>query len=119
MADITQITGGQVLLKSLKGNSELPAFGRLSKSVAGGSNVTLTASEYSNTIYEFTGALTANIAVVFPLVDGALIVVFNNTTGSYTLTVKGSSGTGVVVGQGKRALLYCNGTDWYRVTADA
>jgi hypothetical protein len=35
----------------------------------------------------------------------------NQTTGSYTLTIKTSAGTGVSVAQGQRAILYCDGTD--------
>jgi hypothetical protein len=45
-----------------------PIVGRLSKSVAGGSDVTLTAAEARNQILEFTGTLTANINVVMPAV---------------------------------------------------
>lgn len=117
--NVTTINGGAVLLKSIAGNGELPAFGYLSKSVAGGTDVTLASSEYSNTIYVFTGTLTANINVIFPLVPGALIVVKNATSGAYTLTVKSSTGSGVAVGQNKTAVLFCDGTGWNRVTADA
>lgn len=59
----------------------------LFKSVAGGSTVTLTAAEADNGILVFTGALTANIAVVLPNVNRRYAV-FNSTTGSFTLTLR-------------------------------
>jgi hypothetical protein len=45
-------------------------------------------------------------------------MIFNNTTGAYTVTVKTSAGTGIVVGQGKRAILLADGTNVVRITAD-
>lgn len=103
-----QISTGQVIV------------GRLSKSVAGAVDVTLTANESTQyQTYEFTGAITANINVIFAsLVDGLRIDVNNLTTGAFTLTVKGPTGTGVVVGSSKTAVLRCNGTNFVRVTAD-
>jgi hypothetical protein len=35
----------------------------------------------------------------------------NDTTGAFTLTVKTSAGSGIAVGQGTSAILYCNGTN--------
>ena len=89
----------------------------LSKSVAGSSNVTLTNEESANDILEFTGIITGNINVV---VDKSVRqwTVFNNTTGAFTLTVKTTAGTGIVVGTAKRAILYADGTNVVRVTAD-
>lgn len=91
---------------------------RLSKSVAGSSNVTLTVAEARNRHIECTGALTGNIELRVPLSDGAEWVIFNNTSGAFTLTVKGATGTGIVVAQGKTAILRGNGTNVLRVTAD-
>ena len=85
--------------------------GVLSKSVAGGVNVTLTAVEAGNGILVFTGALTASISVIVPTAPTRPWVVFNNTTGAFTLTVKTASGTGVLVPQGKREIVYCDGTN--------
>lgn len=84
--------------------------GRLSKSVAGGATVTLTAAEAGYGIIEFTGALTANIAVVVPSVSGQWIIK-NATTGAYTLTVKTAAGTGVAITQGTAWQVYCDGTN--------
>ena len=63
-----------------------------------------------------TGALSVNRNLVVPNYwDGAI---FNNTTNAYTVTVKTSAGTGIVVAQGKRAILLADGTNVVRVTAD-
>jgi len=85
--------------------------GVLSKSIAGGVNVTLTAVEAGNGILVFTGALTASISVIVPTAPTRPWVVFNNTTGAFTLTVKTASGTGVAVPRGKREIVYCDGTN--------
>lgn len=85
--------------------------GVLSKSIAGGVNVTLTAVEAGNGILVFTGELTASISVIVPTAPTRPWVVFNNTTGAFTLTVKTASGTGVAVPQGKREIVYCDGTN--------
>lgn len=84
--------------------------GRLSKSVAGGSNVTLTAAEARNAILEFTGVLTGSINVIVPSSNKTMLV-YNNTTGAFTLTVKTSGGTGIAVTQGNRVWLYCDATN--------
>lgn len=91
---------------------------RLAKSVAGSVDVTLSTAEALNTILEFTGALTGSINVIVPTTVRQWTI-FNNTSGAFTLTVKTSSGTGITVGQGKRAILYSDGTNVVRVTADA
>lgn len=93
-------------------------FHRNSKSVAGSSDVTLTTTEARKRTQEYTGTLTGNINVIVPLFDGSEWVIFNNTSGAFSLTVKGASGTGIAVGQGKTAILRGNGTNILRVTAD-
>lgn len=63
-----------------------------------------------------TGALSVNRNLIVPNYwDG---MIFNNTTGAYTVTVKTSAGTGIVVAQGKRAILLADGTNVVRITAD-
>ncbi|MFM0060629.1 hypothetical protein PQR64_33900 [Paraburkholderia phytofirmans] len=78
--------------------------------VAGGSNVTLTSVQAGNSILVFTGALTANIAVIVPASSKTMIVE-NLTSGAFSLTVKTASGTGVAVTQGKTQELFCDGTN--------
>ena len=82
----------------------------LSKSVAGGSNVTLTEIESRYPVIDLTGAITANINVIVTTTP-KLLLVKNSSTGSFTITVKTSAGSGIVVSQGTRALLYCDGTN--------
>lgn len=82
----------------------------LTKSVAGSSNVTLTAAEAANILQIYNGTLTGNIAVIVPTAAG-IFYVYNNTSGSYSLTVKTVAGTGIVVPQGTRTILYCDGTN--------
>jgi hypothetical protein len=88
----------------------------LTKSVAGASNVTLTEAESRYPAIDCTGAITANIALIVTTTP-KLLIVKNSTTGAFTLTVKTSAGTGIVVPQGGRYLVYCDGTNV--VMADA
>jgi hypothetical protein len=43
--------------------------------------------------------------------------VYNGTTGGKSLRFIGSSDSGVTVANGKRAIVYCDGATWNRVTA--
>lgn len=79
-------------------------------SVAGTGTYTLTGSELNRIVYKFTGALTGNRTVIVPATVQQYWI-DNSTTGSYTLTVRTSAGTGVAVNQGSRGIYYCNGTD--------
>lgn len=63
-----------------------------------------------------TGALTANRNVIVP--NSWHAVVFCNNSGAFTTTFKTAAGSGVVVAQGKRALLLADGTDVVRLSAD-
>lgn len=88
-----------------------------SKSVAGATDVTLSALEQRCDQLVLTGVLTGNINVI---VDTTIWpwTVYNNTSGAFTLTVKTSAGTGVVVTQGKRTRLACDGTNVVSATDD-
>lgn len=87
----------------------------LSKSVAGSINVTLTATEWENKAFQFTGAITANISVIVPNTP-RVFVAYNTTSGAFTLTIRTSAGTGVAL-TGMRTLLLCDGTDVYNLGA--
>jgi len=90
--------------------------GYLSKNVGGSSNVTLTTAnasataESSNKVLEFTGALTGNITVFVPQVENNYLI-YNNTSGSFTLDVAATGGTGAEISQGGYAWVYCDGTN--------
>jgi Chaperone of endosialidase len=84
--------------------------GYLSKSVAGGVDVTLTAVEASAQMIVLTGALTANINVIVPVAQ-RLFLITNSTSGAFTVTIKTPSGAGTVVEQGSRAVVASDSTN--------
>lgn len=63
-----------------------------------------------------TGVLTANRNVIVP--NSWQAVVFCNNSGAFTTTFKTAAGSGVVVAQGKRAMVIADGTNVVRVTPD-
>jgi hypothetical protein len=71
---------------------------------------TLSGAELNRIAYQFSGTLLANMVIIVPTTVQQYWV-DNSTTGTYTLTVKTAAGTGVVVSQGARSILYCNGTN--------
>ena len=97
--------------------SPLLGNGYLSKAITD-ANTTLTFAEYSNSIIEVTGTLTADRNIVLPLVAGGELTVGNLTTGGFNLVFKATSGSTVTVANGKRARIYSDGTNWIRATAD-
>lgn len=90
--------------------------GKASQAVTG-SDVTLTADQARCRYLTTTGVLTGNRNVIVP--NDWEGTVFCNNTGAFTTTFKTSGGSGVVVAQGKRAILIADGTNVVRVTADA
>jgi hypothetical protein len=87
-------------------------LGQLTKAVDGEDDVTLTATETNNSILRFTGVLTDNIDVLVPLSTAPRIwLIRNNTTGAFTITLRGASGTGEVVTQGHVVWAYHDGTN--------
>jgi hypothetical protein len=93
-----------------KGIQNTFAITLLNLNVAGNSDITETSAQAQNIIQQFTGVLTGNINVIMPATV-QLYYVFNNTTGSFSLTVKTASGTGIAVAQGTHSILYCDGTN--------
>jgi len=100
--------------------------------VAGNANVTLTSAnsttntndtstddQVHNAILEFTGALTANIHVFTDAVE-TKYTLFNNTSGSYTLTFAntGHAANGVALKQGAKTLVYSDGSTISDVMGD-
>ena len=80
-------------------------------------DVTLKGQEHCAPYLTTTGALTGNRNVIVP--NNWQGTVFCNNSGAYTTTFKTAAGTGIVVAQGKRAILLADGTNVVRVTADA
>lgn len=77
---------------------------------------TLSAAEARCGYLTTTGALTGNRNVIVP--NDWQGIVFCNNTGAFTTTFKTQSGTGIVVAQGKRAVLFADGTNVVRITGD-
>jgi hypothetical protein len=88
------------------GKSTQFAFTQLSKAVLTGS-YTLTASEASNVIQKYTGALTGNVTIVVPATVQVYYIV-NATTGAYTVTISTGSGATAVLTTGTQATLVCD-----------
>jgi len=63
-----------------------------------------------NYVITLTGALTAARTVEVPAVNKPYIF-FNSTTGGFAVTVKVTGQTGVVIANGKKAIVYTNSTD--------
>ena len=78
--------------------------------VAGTGDYTESATEAANLIQEFTGTLTGARNVIVPTAPGIYFAT-NSTTGAFSLTIKTAAGTGVVLEQGKRIILTCDGTN--------
>ena len=68
--------------------------------------------ESRNAVLIFTGALSANCVITAPSVNKTYII-YNNTTGGYSVTIKTATGTAVSVVNGASAFVYCNATDFY------
>lgn len=88
----------------------------LSKAITGGT-VVLTAAEAVVRILILTGTLTSNAIIQVPTGNGRWII-DNRTTGSFTLSVKMSAGTGVTVAQNQRQEVYSDGSNVYSVQTD-
>lgn len=97
------------------------AFGGvLSKNATGSvGTVTLTSTETQNLILTITGAMTGNAVYTIPLnsastgIVAGQWIVYNNTTGNYTVTISPVSGGGasVICRQGVRTCIYSDGTN--------
>jgi hypothetical protein len=99
------------------GRSNSFAYTQLALTVTGGTT-TLTATQASNTIQEYSGILTSNQTIIVPSTV-QLYTVTNNTSGSYTFTVKTSvvGGATVTVTQGTSLVLICDGTNVYNAAS--
>ena len=114
----TIITGASTVTSYTDHRLATPEFtGRLAKTMAD-ANTTLAQAEARNNIIELTGTLTASRNIVLPLAVRQYTV-FNGTTGGFGLQFIGATGAGITVAAGKRAIVYADGTNIVRVTADA
>jgi hypothetical protein len=93
------------------GKSTQFAFTQLSKAVLTGT-YTLSASEASNVIQKYTGALTGNVTIVVPSTVQVYYIV-NATTNAYTVTITTGSGATAVLTTGSQATLVCDSVNLY------
>lgn len=127
--NVTAFTPGSVALyKIVTGASTVTSYedhrpwvrlapGRLSVAQGDVASLTLTHAQSLPDILEFTGALTVQRSVVLPL-GAKQYTVFNNTTGGFGLQFIGATGTGIIVAATRRAIVYADGTNIVRATAD-
>jgi hypothetical protein len=80
-------------------------------------NQTLTYQQAMCESMELTGALGALRDVIVPLIPRSYIV-YANTSGGFGVRVISTSGTGITIADGKRAIVECDGTNVVRITAD-
>jgi hypothetical protein len=73
-------------------------------------NVTLTAPQAAKEIITLSGTLTGNVQIILPAWEDEWLVA-NNTTGSFSVTCKTASGSGVIVPQGVTTQIYSDGTN--------
>jgi hypothetical protein len=106
----TLVCDGTGFFTATKSLTPTNTFTLLSIDVAGSGNFTLSSGELGFASYIFTGTLTGNRSIIVPDTV-APYRVRNNTSGSFTLTVKTAAGTGVVVDQANGKFLVCDGTN--------
>lgn len=88
--------------------------GIVSIDAAGNSNITPTSAQAQNLVQRLTGALTGDIEYILPAA-GTLVVIDNQTSGAFTVTVitSASGSVGTIAPQGSALLVYSDGTNVY------
>lgn len=94
---------------------EQAIVGYTTQAITDGADTTITIADGASSVARnytlvLTGALTANRNLIVPAIQKSYII-FNNTSGGFSVTVKVSGQTGVTVANGKKAIVYNNGTD--------
>jgi hypothetical protein len=79
--------------------------------VAGNANVALTQPQYGLSILKLSGALTGNINLDFPANFTGKWVVWNASTGAFTVTATTGNGTTTLLPQGQAILIVSDGTN--------
>ena len=99
------------------GRSNSFAYTLLSLSVTGGT-LTLSSAQAANTIQTYAGVLASNQIIIVPSTV-QLYTITNNTSGTYSFTVKTAAGGGAtaVVPQSSSLVLICDGTNVYNAAS--
>lgn len=87
-----------------------------------GGATTLTASngiadQSRNAILKFTGALVSDATITIPS-QSHVYAVWNATTGAFNLNLKTSGGASLVIPQGEKVFVICDGTEVYDMVTD-
>lgn len=120
MPDQTDINAGGILAKSILGNS-LP-LERGYANITGSkpdADYTLLSTEYSKLTINlgFTGWTVGRNIIVPTTTNGVQYQIINAT--GQTATVKTLAGTGIAIANNKAAIVFEDGTNVVRITADA
>ena len=106
-------TGWQLVEDAIAGMSTI--------STTGGTSVLTTVNAATDqsrmAILKVSGTLVSNSTIQIPAVS-KWYMIWNATSGAFTVTVKTSGGTGVAITQGKRAIVFCDATDTYAAYTD-
>ena len=92
------------------GRSTIYQFTKLVKDLTGLTAYTLTSSDASNKLLQFTGAPAGNVTVTVPAVV-AVYYVQISTSNTDTVRLKTAAGAGVTLNQNDKGILYCDGVD--------
>ena len=102
--------GGAGLEQAIVGRAELVTGDFTSNSYTLSYTDTNAVQDFRALVLDITATLSAVGTVIVPAINKPYLV-FNNSVGGYDVTVKVSGQTGVTVPNGKKAIVYNNGTD--------
>ena len=102
-------TNWNVIQQSVVGVQSISIAGAAATTALVMSNAAL--SNARNMTLIFTGLMTGNQIVTIPDGISKYYLLYNNTTGAFTVTFKTVSGTGITLTQSKYCLAYSDGTN--------
>jgi hypothetical protein len=96
------------------GTTGTAILGSVTVAIPSDANYTLMVSEYTNQFLNVTSgvSLSATRNIVVPVTEGVTYIVQNNTTGSQTIQIIGSTGTGIDIPNGSTVSVVCDGTNF-------
>jgi hypothetical protein len=114
---VSTITGSGGIVQigaTIEGNASPVSYSIANIVMPSDANLTLSSSQYNSPILRITSTptLTATRSIILPAISGASYSVYNNTTGTQSLTFIASTGSGVTVPHGLKTLIYFDGTNY-------
>jgi hypothetical protein len=108
-----------ILLSDSISTTGTSILGSLNIIYASDADHTLSVAEYTYNFLNVTSSvfLTATRQLIAPVVPGQSFVVKNSTSGGQSITVIGSSGTGVTIPNGSTYTIVCDGTNYLQPSA--